>query len=172
MELIPIVNEKNEIIGEKDRKVVHEKGLFHRAVLVIIFNSKGKILLQKRSAKKKICPLKLDLSVAEHLKTGESYIEAAVRGLREELGIEVSKSDLKKLREAHLQMNEYENGKIKDYEFVELYLLIYDGEIKIDKNEDEEAKFFTKEEVEKLYKEDKLTPWFREEWEFLRKLLL
>lgn len=38
--------------------------------------------MQRRSAQKKIGPLQWDLSVAEHLGLGESYKDAAERGLR------------------------------------------------------------------------------------------
>lgn len=49
------------------------------------------LLLQKRSEKKKIGRSQWDLSLAEHLQPGESFREAVVRGLREELGIPVDR---------------------------------------------------------------------------------
>ncbi len=52
-----------------------------------IFSSDNKLLLQKRSEQKKIGRSQWDLSLAEHLQPGESFREAVVRGLREELGI-------------------------------------------------------------------------------------
>lgn len=52
-----------------------------------MFSSDNKVLLQRRSEKKKIGRLQWDLSLAEHLTPGESFREAAVRGLREELGL-------------------------------------------------------------------------------------
>jgi isopentenyldiphosphate isomerase len=52
-----------------------------------VFSSDGKLLLQRRSEKKKIGRLQWDLSLAEHLTPGESFREAVVRGLREELGL-------------------------------------------------------------------------------------
>ncbi len=174
MEIIPVVDEKNNVIGLEDRKIVHEKGILHRGVHIIIFNSKGKILLQRWSAKKDICPLLWDLSAAEHIKPKESYANAAKRGLKEELGIKNMK--LKKVRGVHLDKHDY-NRKLKDYELVELYKGTfvelhagkYDGKIKIDPEEVEEAEFYPVSKVEELKKEGKLTPWFLDEWNWMKK---
>ena len=59
----------------------------HPQVYCWVFSSDGKLLLQRRSEKKKIGSLQWDLSLAEHLTPGESFREAVVRGLREELGL-------------------------------------------------------------------------------------
>lgn len=46
-----------------------------------MFDSEGRLLIQRRSAKKKIGPNQWDLSVAEHLAVGESYRDGVLRGL-------------------------------------------------------------------------------------------
>ena len=56
-----------------------------------MFSSEKKVLLQKRSETKKIGRLQWDLSLAEHLTPGETFREAVVRGLREELGVSLDK---------------------------------------------------------------------------------
>ena len=49
MELLDVVDDNNNLIGlSEDRKIVHEKNLWHRHVSCWIMNSKGKILLQKK----------------------------------------------------------------------------------------------------------------------------
>jgi isopentenyldiphosphate isomerase len=55
-DIFDIVNEKDEIIGQASRPEVHAKNLFHRASHVWIFNSKGEMLLQKRSTNKDTFP--------------------------------------------------------------------------------------------------------------------
>ena len=90
-EIFDIVNEQDEVIGRNTRPEVHRLGLRHRAVHVLVFNSRGKIFLQKRSMKKDCFPGAWDSSAAGHLDCGEDYDGCAVRELREELGIAPSK---------------------------------------------------------------------------------
>ncbi|MFM8424487.1 MAG: NUDIX hydrolase [Chloroflexota bacterium] len=87
-ELLDIVNDNDEVTGQAMRSVVHQQGLQHRGVHVFLFNDQGDMLIQKRSADRANSPSLLDCSVSEHVKAGESYLEAAVRGLREEMGVE------------------------------------------------------------------------------------
>jgi isopentenyldiphosphate isomerase len=54
---------------------------------VLIFTPGGKMLVQQRSKTKSQSPLLLDCSVSEHLVSGETYYDAAVRGLKEEIGL-------------------------------------------------------------------------------------
>jgi isopentenyldiphosphate isomerase len=51
-EIFDVVNERDEVIGHKSRAEVHRLGLLHRAVHVLVFNSRGQIFLQKRSMTK------------------------------------------------------------------------------------------------------------------------
>lgn len=87
-ELLDIVNSKDEVTGQAMRSVVHQQGVWHRGVHVFLFNKQGEMLVQKRSADRANSPSLLDCSVSEHVQTGESYLEAAIRGLKEELGVE------------------------------------------------------------------------------------
>ena len=44
-EIFDIVNERDEVIGQAPRKEVHARGLWHRAIHVLVFNSRGDFLL-------------------------------------------------------------------------------------------------------------------------------
>lgn len=88
-EIVDIVDKSNKVIGQASRSEAHKKGHIHRALSVLVLNSKGQILLQKRSANKSVHPLSWDLSTSEHVLTGESYEDAGVRSVREELGVEI-----------------------------------------------------------------------------------
>lgn len=87
-ELLDVVNDNDEVTGQAMRSVVHQQGLQHRGVHVFLFNEQGEMLIQKRSADRANSPSLWDCSVSEHVKAGESYREAAIRGLREEMGVE------------------------------------------------------------------------------------
>lgn len=53
-EFFDVLNERGEYIGKIEaRKKCHTEGLWHKAVAMFIINSKGQVLLQKRSANKK-----------------------------------------------------------------------------------------------------------------------
>jgi isopentenyl-diphosphate delta-isomerase len=89
-EIFDIVNERDEVIGQAPRKEVHARGLWHRAVHVLVFNARGQVFLQKRSMKKDSAPGKWDSSSSGHLDTGEEYDACAVREVREEIGLHLA----------------------------------------------------------------------------------
>src|SRR5205807_7544353 len=86
-EIFDVVNERDEVIGRQSRSEVHRLGLMHRAVHVLVFNSRGQIFLQKRSLKKDRQPGLWDSSTSGHVDSGEDYDACAVRELREEIGL-------------------------------------------------------------------------------------
>ena len=90
-EIFDVVNERDEVIGQKPRSEVHARGLLHRAVHVLVFNARGEIFLQKRSMKKDRQPGVWDSSASGHVDSGEHYDETAVRELREEIGLTIHK---------------------------------------------------------------------------------
>jgi|SRR5690242_8914345 len=89
-EIFDVVNERDEVTGQAPRREVHARGLKHRAVHVLVFNSRGEIFLQKRSRQKDIAAGKWDSSSSGHLDTGEDYDACAVRELHEEIGLRVA----------------------------------------------------------------------------------
>src|SRR5437764_14376788 len=86
-EIFDVVDQKDRIIGREARAEVHRRGLLHRAVHVLVFNSRGEIFLQKRSMSKDTFPGVWDSSASGHLDCGEDYDACALRELREEIGL-------------------------------------------------------------------------------------
>ena len=167
-EIFEIFDENNQLIGRAPRSEVHAKGFFHRGVDLFLMNSQGKVFLHKRSETKDICPGHWGMSMGEHLKPGESFREAAIRGLEEELG--VGKAKLTELRGPKLLAFNYEDGKI-DKEFDALFLAETDQEMIMDPEEIAEGRFFTREEIEQDIRTGarKFTPCFLAEWSTFRK---
>ena len=123
-EIFDIFDENNKLIGQARREDVHKQGLFHRAVNVVLMDNAGRVLLQQRSVGKAINGGCWDVSVGEHLSPGETYRQAAVRGLAEELGLAGGDPGdaLVCIEEPRLCAYSYpEVGKI-DNEFCALYL--------------------------------------------------
>lgn len=170
LEIIDIVDEKNNVIGKTSRKEAHEKGHIHRALSVLVLNSKGEILLQKRSSNKSVHPLSWDLSTSEHVLAGESYEEAGRRSVKEELGVEV---DVKRVTEEVLQIREYEIGNqiIHEKEIVLMLVAKHEGQFKIDPLEVDSVEFFRVEEIERMIEErEEFTVWFLDEWENIKQV--
>lgn len=86
-EIFDVVNERDEVIGQRSRSEVHRRGLRHRATHVLLFNRRGEVFLQKRSLAKDCFPGTWDSSASGHLDVGETYDACAVREVREELGL-------------------------------------------------------------------------------------
>ncbi len=89
-EIFDVVDERDAVIGQRPRSEVHRLGLRHRAVHILVFNRHGQMFLQKRSMKKDMDPGRWDSSAAGHLSAGEDYDAAALRELREELGLSLA----------------------------------------------------------------------------------
>lgn len=111
-ELLDIVNDADTVTGQEMRSIVHQLGLQHRGVHVFLFNERGEMLIQKRSADRANSPSLLDCSVSEHVKAGESYLEAAARGLKEEMGVEGIEISLRGKIQMEYGRNDNEISKI------------------------------------------------------------
>lgn len=90
-ELLDIVNENDQIIGQKLRSEVQKKGLnSFRLINAFLVNDKGELWIPRRAAHKKLFPLCLGSSVGGHVSAGENYDQAFERELLEELKINLS----------------------------------------------------------------------------------
>jgi len=154
-ETLDLVDEKDEIIGTASRKECHEKKLRHRGVQVFVMNEEGDLFIQKRSNKKDIFPGLSEGGITGHVLTGETYKEAAIRELKEELGIEAKEQDLREMFDFKML---FEN----EHELVKSFILEYDGQIKIDNNEVVSGKFYSIDEIRNMIKENEkeFTPAF------------
>jgi isopentenyldiphosphate isomerase len=96
-EILDIVNDNDEIIGQAERDEVHRVGFVCRLVYVCFYTADGKVILQKRSDTKKNDPGKLTTTVSGHVASGQDYLEAAVRETVEESGVKIEAADLTSL---------------------------------------------------------------------------
>jgi len=89
-ELFYHVDENNQVIGSVTRGEAHTNpDIIHRSVYLFITNSNNQLLIQQRSFTKDKGPGQWAESVGEHVTYGETYEVAAVRGAREELGLDL-----------------------------------------------------------------------------------
>lgn len=86
-EQVIIVDEQNQELEAVPRSVMRRDVLLHRATYVIVENSKGEILIQKRSMSKDVYPGYYDPTTGGVVKAGETYEENVVREIYEEIGV-------------------------------------------------------------------------------------
>ena len=82
-----LVNDTDDVIGIEDKLIAHQKGLKHRAISVLIFNSKGEWLLQKRALNKYHSGGLWTNTCCSHPYPEESTQTSAERRLMEEMGM-------------------------------------------------------------------------------------
>lgn len=140
-DIFDVVNERDEVVDRKPRSVVHRLGLLHRAVHVLVFNSRGQIFLQKRSMKKDRQPGLWDSSASGHVDSGEDYDTTAVREVREEIGL--------KLAKAPKRLFKINACAETDQEFVWVYRCESEGPFELNPNEIERGGWFSPAKVSK-----------------------
>jgi len=177
-ERFDIFDEHNRLIGSSARAEVHKHGHFHRSVHVLVFDTRGRLLVQRRSAAKDVCPGRWDLSVAEHLQPAEQYAAAAVRGLHEELGLCVQMEELQRVKEASLHEVKDDAAGIWDREFNETYVLTRRlteqdvSALRRDPAEVEAIDWWSVEQLHAAHVVDSITPWFHADIQRLKHSVL
>lgn len=154
-ENLEIVDRNGEVIGIRPRSEIHgNPSLIHRVVHILVFNREGELLLQKRSMNKDVAPGKWDTSVGGHVNPGEDLLEAVRREMKEELGITVSEPEF---LYTYIHSNPYES------ELVYTYSCIYEGEISFNKDEIDEIRFWSLNEIKKNIGKDIFSDNFKDE---------
>ncbi|MBI4019827.1 MAG: NUDIX domain-containing protein [Candidatus Aenigmarchaeota archaeon] len=152
-ELLDVVDEDDKVIGKATysecksdpRKIV-------RVVHVFIFNRKGDMLLQKRTRNVGSYPELWTSAVSGHVRAGEGYTKAALRELREELGIRTALKFMGKL-----------NKRIRnDNQNMALFAGFHDGPFRPNRHEIQKVAFFPRDAVARKIRSDKamFTPGF------------
>ena len=135
---IPIVNEQDEIIGEEERLVIHQKGLLHREAHVIFITLENKIIFQKRGLHKETYPGLLDLTVGGHVDSiNDSYESTAEREALEETGVDVRGKLVFIEKNKSKSFDNFTN--LINYKFTTIFGYTYSGGIKDLRLEDGEA---------------------------------
>lgn len=87
MEQVILVNEKDEEVGQMEKLEAHQKGLLHRAFSILIFNSKGEMLIHQRASSKYHSGNLWTNACCSHPEPGETIEVAGQRKLFQEMGI-------------------------------------------------------------------------------------
>jgi len=138
-EILEIVDTEGCVLGAAPRKSVHGNNeLLHRVVHVLVFDNRNRLLLQKRSIKKRVAPGRWDTSVGGHVDCGESIEKALLREMKEELGTYPKSL---KFAYQYIHSNDFES------ELVFTYICQPGGAIEYNNDEIEAVKFWEKQEI-------------------------
>ena len=157
MEKVVLVDFNDQEIGVEEKMKAHEKGLLHRAFSVFLFHD-HKVLLQKRASGKYHCGGLWTNTCCSHPRIDESVKDAAIRRLKEELGICVS--DLNEIT-SFVYYASFPNG-LTEYEVDHVLVGEYKGDYLMNLEEVEEMRWVELDELKEEVRlnPSKYTPWF------------
>lgn len=163
-EMFPVIKPDGEVIGRASREWCHSgvKAL-HPVVHLHVINRIGELYLQKRSMKKDIQPGKWDTAVGGHVDYGEGVMEALFREAREELGFY-------DFNPVYLQSYRFESEI--EFEMVNVFATVGSFELKPDKDEVDEGRWWPVEEIDENLGKGIFTPNFEGEFTKIRRSLL
>jgi len=165
-EQLILVDEQDNAFGTLSKARCHDgDGVLHRAFSVFLFDGQGRLLLQRRSADKRLWPLYWSNSCCSHPRAGESMEEAVDRRLEQELGV---RCDLEFVFRFSYQARYADKGS--ENELCSVYLGRCTGKVRSNANEIAEVCYRSADAVDSELdgRPEAFTPWFRMEWERLR----
>lgn len=141
------------MVGVQTLEECLRDGVLHRAVAVLVARPDGRVVLQRRSRSDRWHPGLLTLSSTGHVRSGESYTSAAVRELREELGITAPlRSERKYLIPA------LTSGGLTEREWVSFFTAETASPVKADPVEVDSTEEVSVEDLKPLLEGDEVTP--------------
>jgi isopentenyl-diphosphate Delta-isomerase len=156
MEEVILVDERDNVIGTMEKMEAHRQGKLHRAFSVILLNSAGEMLLQKRAKSKYHSAGLWTNTCCSHPLPNENIEDAAARRLKEEMGIELRPNYAYKfIYKAHLDSN------LTEHELDHVFIGKYDGKPNMNSAEVEDWKFVN---IEWLRQDMKKNPNHYTEW--------
>lgn len=160
-----LVDEHDREIGTMQKADCHDgDGLLHRAFSVFVFDDRGRLLMQQRSAAKRLWPLYWSNSCCSHPRAGEEIDDAVSRRLEQELGLSCDPEFVFKFR---YQASFGDLGS--EHELCSVYLGQIDSAPQPNANEIADTRFVTGAELAAAFESapERFTPWFRMEWDRL-----
>lgn len=158
-----LVDEADREVGHLSKALCHSgQGVLHRAFSLLIFNEAGELLLQQRSAAKRLWPLYWSGSCCSHPRREETLHAAVHRRVREELGI---RCDLRFLFKFRYQA-QYDAASA-EHELCSVYIGSHDGPIHASAREVAALRWVAPDVLQEEIsgpRASRLTPWFILEW--------
>ncbi len=158
MEKVILVDLDDNLKGSMEKMEAHEKGLLHRAFSILLFNSRGELLMQKRASSKYHSAGLWTNTCCSHPRPGETLEHATRRKLRQEMGIDIQPEFAYKfVYKVALENN------LTEYEYDHVFTGIFDGVPAINRDEVEDWRFISMNDLltEMNTHPDQFTHWFK-----------
>jgi isopentenyl-diphosphate delta-isomerase len=157
-EFVILVDAHDREVGVMEKMEAHRKGVLHRALSVMVFNSRGEILLQKRAESKYHSGGLWTNTCCSHPRPGESVSAAASRRLKEEMGIELQLNPVG----SFVYRAELDKALI-EHELDHVFTGRFDGNPIINTHEVVDWKFISLTSLEKdmIANPNQYTEWFK-----------
>lgn len=136
IEQVILVDEHDNEVGTMEKLRAHRLGVLHRAFSILLFNSKGEMLIQKRASCKYHSQGLWTNTCCSHPIPDESLEVATRRRLREEMGIELQPTFLYKFI-YKVQLDE----SLYEHELDHVFTGTFNGAPAINPSEVEDWKF-------------------------------
>ena len=158
-----LVDEADRSLGFLSKALCHEgRGILHRAFSLLIFNELGELLIQQRSASKRLWPMFWSNSCCSHPRVDESMEAATQRRLHEELGV---RCPLQFLFKFQYQAQFDETGA--ENELCSVFVGKCSGPIRVNSDEINACRWISPESLQQEMAGNggrTFTPWFKLEW--------
>ena len=158
MEHVILVDERDDEVGTMEKMEAHRQGILHRAFSILLFNSKGEILLQKRARKKYHSGGLWTNTCCSHPNPQETMGQATRRKLKQEMGIDLqTEFAYKFIYKARL------DNDLVEHEYDHVFIGQYDGAPLVNAEEVEDWKFVDLHDLREDVKKnpEEYTYWFR-----------
>lgn len=132
-EILDVVDDDDQVVGQAPRPEVHDQGLLHRAVHVLLLDAEDRLVLQHRSRRKQIYPGLWTSSASGHVPAGQAVGTAARRETVEELGVDPG--DLEKVGRLR-----FDDPDVGEHEICYVYVGRTQGPLDPDPDEVAEAR--------------------------------
>lgn len=163
-ESLILVDEADREVGFMSKARCHEgNGVLHRAFSLLIFNERGELLLQRRSAAKPLWPHYWSNSCCSHPRRAESLEQAIHRRLYEELGLACPLQFLFKF-----QYQAQYGSAGSEHELCSVFIGRSSGDVRADRDEIADWRWVSPEGLADEMRGaggSRFTPWFTMEWE-------
>ncbi|MCQ2266733.1 MAG: NUDIX domain-containing protein [Bacteroidaceae bacterium] len=158
-EMFPLITEDGHVVGRATRAYCHGGSMaLHPVVHLHVFDSAGRLYLQKRSMRKDIAPGLWDTSVGGHVDYGETLLQAVLREAREEVGLQLTGEE-----ESFRPLFQYVWQSSRERELVTAFAVTTDVEPTPDHDEVDEGRFFALEDIRELLGTGLFTQQFEEQ---------
>ncbi|MGH8141390.1 MAG: isopentenyl-diphosphate Delta-isomerase [Steroidobacteraceae bacterium] len=162
-----LVDESDREVGQLGKADCHAGGgVLHRAFSLFVFNGRGELLVQQRSARKRLWPNYWSNSCCSHPRVGESMTVAIHRRLMEELGLSCTLNFLFKF-----QYQARYDEATSEHELCSVFFGRSAMRAQPNREEIAGLRWVSTQDLQSEIDSaaERYTPWFKLEWERIRR---